>query len=90
MPLIVLTAANAVAMFGLPPPESATAKALWETTHDELAQLSDRGERRDVPDCGHMIPVERPDAVVAAIREVIAGPRRSALGPAQPLRYLGS
>jgi pimeloyl-ACP methyl ester carboxylesterase len=31
-----------------------------------------------VPDCGHMIPYERPDAVVAAIREVIeaaSGPR---------------
>jgi pimeloyl-ACP methyl ester carboxylesterase len=72
MPLIVLTAANAVSMFALPAKESATAKALWETTHDELAQLSERGERRDVPDCGHMIPVERPAAVVAAIREVIA------------------
>jgi pimeloyl-ACP methyl ester carboxylesterase len=72
MPLIVLTAANAVAMFALPAKHSATAKALWETTHDELAQLSDRGERRDVLDCGHMIPVERPEAVVAAIRDVIA------------------
>jgi pimeloyl-ACP methyl ester carboxylesterase len=72
MPLIVLTAANAVSMFGLPRPESQTAKALWETSHEALARLSDRGMRRDVPDCGHMIPVERPQAVIAAIREVIA------------------
>jgi pimeloyl-ACP methyl ester carboxylesterase len=72
MPLILLTAANAVSMFGFPRAESQTAKALWETTHEELARLSDRGMRRDVPDCGHMIPVERPKAVIAAIREVIA------------------
>jgi pimeloyl-ACP methyl ester carboxylesterase len=72
MPLIVLTAANAVSMFGLPPDESQTAKAVWEATHEELARLSDRGVRRDVPDCGHMVQVERPDVVVAAIREVIA------------------
>jgi len=72
MPLIVLTAANAVSMFGLPPKESEAARAVWETTHEELARLSDRGVRRDVPDCGHMIQVERPDSVVAAIREVAA------------------
>jgi pimeloyl-ACP methyl ester carboxylesterase len=72
MSLLVLTAANAVSMFGLPPPEREAAKAVWETTHEELARLSDRGVRRDVPDCGHMIQIERPDVVVAAIREVIA------------------
>ena len=72
MPLIVLTAENAVSMFGLPPEEHDAAKTVWETTHDELARLSDRGVRRDVPDCGHMVQVERPDVVVAAIREVIS------------------
>ena len=72
LPLIVLTAANAVSMFGLSPEEREVAKTVWETTHDELARLSDRGVRRDVPDCGHMIQVERPDVVVAAVREVIS------------------
>jgi pimeloyl-ACP methyl ester carboxylesterase len=34
------------------------------------AQLSTRGKRIMVPDSDHMIPFERPDAIVAAIREV--------------------
>jgi pimeloyl-ACP methyl ester carboxylesterase len=72
MPLIVLTAGGAVSMFGLPPAEVDAAKAVWETSHDELARFSDRGERRDVPGAGHMVQVERPEVVVAAIREVIA------------------
>jgi pimeloyl-ACP methyl ester carboxylesterase len=72
MPLIVLTAANAVSMFALPPQESEAAKSVWETAHEELARLSDRGVRRDVPGAGHMVQLERPDVVVAAIREVIA------------------
>jgi pimeloyl-ACP methyl ester carboxylesterase len=75
MPLIVLTADR-------PPFEGATAAeteaiaAMWRDSHEELARLSTRGERRDVPNVGHMIPIERPDAVVAAIREVIAAGAR--------------
>jgi hypothetical protein len=34
------------------------------------SQLSTRGKRIMVPDSDHMIPFERPDAIVAAIREV--------------------
>jgi len=34
------------------------------------AHLSRRGERIMVPDSDHMIPFERPDAIVAAIHEV--------------------
>ena len=72
MPLIVLTAANAVSMFGLPAEENEGAKVVWEATHAELARLSDRGVRRDVSECGHMIQVERPDVVLAAMRVVFA------------------
>jgi pimeloyl-ACP methyl ester carboxylesterase len=36
------------------------------------AQLSTRGKRIMIPDSDHMIPFERPDAIVAAIREVSA------------------
>jgi pimeloyl-ACP methyl ester carboxylesterase len=75
IPLIVLTA-------GRPPFEGATLQEseaianLWRSSHEELARLSTRGERRDVPDAGHMIPGERPDVVEAAIREVIAAAGR--------------
>ncbi|MBK7928704.1 MAG: alpha/beta hydrolase [Bryobacterales bacterium] len=38
-----------------------------------LTRLSARGKRIIVPDSGHDIPGERPDAVIAAIREVCNG-----------------
>jgi pimeloyl-ACP methyl ester carboxylesterase len=70
MPLIVLTAS--VPPFPCPPQDVAAVMAMWRASHEELARLSTRGERRDVPDVGHMIPYQRPDVVVAAIREVCA------------------
>jgi hypothetical protein len=36
-----------------------------------LARLSTRGEQRIVVKSGHMIPMEDPPSVVAAIRDVI-------------------
>jgi pimeloyl-ACP methyl ester carboxylesterase len=38
----------------------------------EEARLSGRGKQIIVPDSGHMIPFERPESVVSAIREVRA------------------
>ena len=43
----------------------------YAAMHEELAALSSRGVQRII-DCGHNIPVERPDAVVAAVEEVAA------------------
>jgi pimeloyl-ACP methyl ester carboxylesterase len=77
IPLVVLTAERPP-FEGKTPQESEALAKMWRDSHEALARLSTRGERRDVPDCGHMIPYERPDAVVAAIREVIeaaSGPR---------------
>jgi pimeloyl-ACP methyl ester carboxylesterase len=42
----------------------------------EEARLSSRGKQVIVRDSGHMIPYERPTAVVSAIREVWAGLQR--------------
>jgi pimeloyl-ACP methyl ester carboxylesterase len=75
IPLIVLTAGRA-ALDGETPAEAAAIAAMWRASHEELARLSTRGERRDVADVGHMIPTERPDLVVAAIREVAQAARR--------------
>jgi pimeloyl-ACP methyl ester carboxylesterase len=69
IPLIVLTASRPPGE-GDTPEETRAMVEMWRTSHDELAALSTRGERRDVADVGHMIPTERPDVVVAAIREV--------------------
>jgi len=44
---------------------------LWiNVLQAEEAHLSTRGKQIVVPDSGHMIPFERPDAVVSAIKEV--------------------
>lgn len=70
MPLIVLTAGKMA--WGSPTEEEAARlHAAWRQMHDELAALSSRGVRREVA-AGHGIPVERPDIVVDAVREVIA------------------
>jgi pimeloyl-ACP methyl ester carboxylesterase len=42
-----------------------------------LARLSTHGKQIVVPDSGHMIPLEQPDAVVSAIREVWSAVRKS-------------
>lgn len=40
--------------------------------HRETARLSSVGLQRTVPDSGHNLPVEKPEAVVAAVIEVLA------------------
>lgn len=74
-PLAVLTAGKSVDKRLLP--ESITAKDLDDLRQlwvNDLqlreARLSTRGKRTMVPDSTHMIPFERPDAIVSAIHEV--------------------
>ena len=74
-PLIVLTAGKVPPLSQLP--AGFTEKDLdWfhKIWVDDLqmreAHLSTRGKRIMVPDSDHMIPFERPDTIVAAIREV--------------------
>jgi pimeloyl-ACP methyl ester carboxylesterase len=70
MPLIVLTAGK---FFPMPEQSVHPAEAwreAWRTGHDEIAALSTRGERRTI-DAGHAIQWEKPEAVVAAIEEVL-------------------
>jgi pimeloyl-ACP methyl ester carboxylesterase len=71
MPLIVLTARK---FFPMPDQSAEPAEAwrqAWRTGHAEIAALSTRGEQRTI-DAGHAIQWERPEAVVAAIEEVLA------------------
>ncbi len=82
MPLIVL---SALRMQDLPPN---TPQAVYDQipafqadlaqAHRELAALSSRGENRRVADASHYIQDQRPDLVIAAIGQVIAGARRTA------------
>lgn len=82
-PLIVLTAGKSADESQLPP---GFPKKEFEAFHDEVwvkelqvkeSQLSTRGNRIMVPDSDHMIPFERPDTIVAAIREVCANAEAS-------------
>lgn len=82
MPLVVLTAMK---MQPLPPGAPQTVVdgypaflAEWVRGHDELAALSSRGGDRRVPDSSHYIQIERPDAVIDAIQEVVAQSRHDA------------
>lgn len=75
-PLVVLTAGKMVPASQLP--AGMPAKD-FDDFHDvwvndlqvKESQLSTRGKRIIVPDSDHMIPFERPDTIVAAIREVV-------------------
>jgi pimeloyl-ACP methyl ester carboxylesterase len=76
-PVIVLTRSN------FPPEPNATPADMkkrqdgWKAGHDRLAARSTRGESIVVPDSGHFIMVDQPDAVVDAIRKVVMEVRQS-------------
>jgi len=84
MPIIVLTSTK---LPDLPPgtPDAASARATFAAMdaemhrgHAELAALSSRGVQRLVPDSGHYIQSDQPNAVIGAIREVISAARDGA------------
>lgn len=70
LPVIVLTAGR-----GREPPSL----ALWEGLHRQTAAVSERGEQRTVPESGHMMMFDAPDAIVTAVRDLVkAGHGKSA------------
>jgi pimeloyl-ACP methyl ester carboxylesterase len=71
MPLIVLSAGK---FFPMPEESVHPAEAwreAWRTGHAEIAALSTRGERRIIA-AGHAIQWEKPEAVIAAVEDVLA------------------
>ncbi len=71
-PLIVLIAAKSMLDLPLPPQDMAELHSTWNDFEVRLASLSSRGKWVVVADTGHMIPFDRPDAIVSAAREVSA------------------
>ena len=69
LPLIVLTAGDTNA--AMPEAARRVADRVWAGLHDEIAEHSNVGVRRTVTGTGHLIPKDRPDAVAAAIGEVV-------------------
>jgi pimeloyl-ACP methyl ester carboxylesterase len=81
MPIIVLTSTKVPE---LPPgtPDAVSARATFAAMdaemhrgHAELAALSSRGVQRRVPDSGHYIQLDQPNAVIGAIEEVVTAAR---------------
>jgi pimeloyl-ACP methyl ester carboxylesterase len=71
VPLIVLTAGKESDGNYRSEIDQAAARRVWvEGIQAELAQLSSRGKQIIVTDSDHMIPTERPETVVAAIRDI--------------------
>lgn len=75
MPVAVLTAGGKIQ---LPKEAPAAAKreipsleAEWVRGHEALAALSTRGTHRFVPGSGHYIQLEKPEAVIAAIEQMV-------------------
>jgi pimeloyl-ACP methyl ester carboxylesterase len=73
MPLIVLSADGTYA--GDPPAVRDAADALWRRLHRDLAARSSRGQERLVANSSHAIMLDRPDAVIDAVREVVEAAR---------------
>ncbi|MEP7211395.1 MAG: alpha/beta hydrolase [Alphaproteobacteria bacterium] len=80
MPLIVLTRGDFAK--GMPPeatPEDIKAmQTTWRQTHEEMRALSTVGERRDIAGSGHYVQMDQPQAVIAAVDDVVAAARRRA------------
>ncbi len=75
-PLIVLTAmapftAAQLKGLGMTPATGARFKQEWQRLHAEQARFSTRGRQQIVPDATHYIQFDRPDIVIAAVREVV-------------------
>jgi pimeloyl-ACP methyl ester carboxylesterase len=72
MPLIVLTQGNQSS------PSSASPGVLrgWVDLQRRFAERSRRGRQVVVPDSGHGMPVEAPDAIITAVREIVTMVRR--------------
>jgi pimeloyl-ACP methyl ester carboxylesterase len=76
-PVVALTATRPASdeeliMFRMSRKEDQEYQAVWKSLHDEEASWSTRGRHELVPDSTHYIQFDRPDVVIAAVREVVA------------------
>ena len=70
-PLLVLTAGAPQKLPGLDDAGQARFAWAWYDMHNEIAALSTRGRQRIVPGAAHYIQGDRPEAVIAAVSEVL-------------------
>ena len=77
LPLVVLSHDPDKPSSELPPDLAKPTNEAWEKMQEELAHLSTRGRQSIVKGSAHYIQIDRPDAVVAAIRDVVGQGRQS-------------
>ncbi len=75
-PLVVLTAMKPntpaeLKALDLTPQQGARLKQRWAALNGDIAALSTRSRQQLVPDAGHYIQYDRPDVVIAAVRDVV-------------------
>lgn len=74
LPLVVLTAG------GEPQAAPGPFMTRWARLHQEVAARSSIGVHRVVPGASHLMMIDHPQAVIEAVREVVAEARRPARG----------
>jgi pimeloyl-ACP methyl ester carboxylesterase len=84
MPIIVLTHAPYPRYKTLTQQEQDQRTATWEQLHNEVAAMSTHGVNEIVPRAGHLIPYDRPEIVIDAIRQALAIAAEQAAQPATP------
>jgi pimeloyl-ACP methyl ester carboxylesterase len=70
-PLIVLTRGNAQGNPGFTAKQSVAIDRAWGAGHDRLAALSTRGSNTVVPNTGHYIQYDQPQAVIDAVTRAV-------------------
>ena len=71
-PLVILTSAKSLGDPRLPADVNAGIDQAWKAGHDKLASLSTRGSNTVVPDAGHNIQHDQPQAVIDAVLKTVA------------------
>jgi pimeloyl-ACP methyl ester carboxylesterase len=73
-PVVVLT--HGQLLPGMPSAQAEAFNRTWLAMQKDMATWSSRGVQRTVADAGHYIPNDDPEAVIAAIRDVVDQVRR--------------
>lgn len=74
-PVVVLSAGISLEMPNVSKEGNAAMRQVWLELHEELAALSTNSDHRVIEGAGHYIHWDRPEEVVAAIRDVVTAIR---------------
>jgi pimeloyl-ACP methyl ester carboxylesterase len=74
-PVVVLTAGVPLTMPGVSTEGNAAVRRTWVDLHGELAALSTNADHRIIDGAGHYVHEDRPEAVITAVRDIVAAVR---------------